>query len=78
MVAIPTLFRKLQNVKNLIRPLSKKQLFTKPFKTQHVKKSQTLVKSPSEHFHHVFFIIMGDPDLENMSLSDLLNRRGVS
>ena len=54
MIAIPTLFRKLENVKNVVRPLSKKQLFTKSFKTEHLKQSKTLVKSASEHFHHVF------------------------
>ena len=45
MIAIPTLFRKLQNVKNLVRPLSKKHRSRTPFESQHVKGSQTLVKS---------------------------------
>ena len=44
MIAIPTLFRKLQNVKNLVRPLSKKHLSRTPFDSQHVKDFQTLSK----------------------------------
>ena len=54
MIAIPTLFRKLQNVKNLVRPLFKKRLFRKSFKNQHVKQSQTLVKYASDCFYHIF------------------------
>ena len=54
MIVIPTLFRKLQDEKNLVRPLSKKHSSRTPFSSQHVKESQTLVKSASEHFHHVF------------------------
>ena len=45
MIAIPTLFRKLQNVKDLVRPLSKKHLSRTPFDSQHFKESQTLAKS---------------------------------
>ena len=56
-IAIPTLFRKLENVKNLVRPLSKKYLFRNSFKNQHVKQSQTLVKYASEHFHHLFLLL---------------------
>ena len=44
MVAIPTLFRKLKNVKNLVRPLSKKHRSRKPFDSKRVKGSQTLAK----------------------------------
>ena len=42
---LPTFFRKLQNVKNLVRPLSKKHSSRTAFDSQHVKGSQTLVKS---------------------------------
>ena len=45
MIAIRTLFRKLQNVKNVVRPLFKKHRSRTPFHSQHVKESQTLVKS---------------------------------
>ena len=45
MILIATLLRKLQAVKDLVRPLSKKQRFRAPFDSQHVNGSQTLVKS---------------------------------
>ena len=45
MIVILTLFRKLQNVKDLVRQLSKKHCFKAPFDSEHVKGSQTLVKS---------------------------------
>ena len=38
----------------LVRPLSKKHHFRTPFGSQHVKVSQTLVKSAREPFHHIF------------------------
>ena len=45
MIVIATLLRNLQAVKDLVRPLSKKQCFRKPFDSQHVKGSQTPIKS---------------------------------
>ena len=45
MIVIAFLLRKLQAVKDFVRPLSKKQCFGTPFDSQHVKESQTLVKS---------------------------------
>ena len=44
MIIIGTLFRKLQNVKDLVRPLSKKHRFRTSFDSQHVKGSETVVK----------------------------------
>ena len=44
LIVIPTLFRKLQPVKDLVRPLSQKQCFKAPFDSQHDKRSETLVK----------------------------------
>ena len=44
MIVIPTLFRKLQTVKGLVRPLSKKHCVRTPFDSQHVNGCQTLVK----------------------------------
>ena len=52
MIVIATLFRKLQTVKKLVRPLFKKHRFRNSFDNQHIKESQTLVKFASEHFHH--------------------------
>ena len=40
-----TLFQVLQTVKDLVRRLSKKHRFRTPFDSQHVKGSQTIVKS---------------------------------
>ena len=45
MIVIPTFFQKLQTVKDLVKPLSKKHRFRTTFDSQHVKRSQTLVKS---------------------------------
>ena len=54
MLVIPTLFPKLQTVKDLVRPLSKKHRFRAPFDSQHVKGSQTLLNCAREDFHHFF------------------------
>ena len=45
MIVIATFFRKLQTVKDLVRPLSKKHRFRTPLDSQHAKRSQTLRKS---------------------------------
>ena len=42
---MPILFQKLQTVKDLVRPLSKKHRFRTPFDNQHIKTSETIVKS---------------------------------
>ena len=44
MIVIATLFRNLQTVKDLVRPLYKKQRFRAPFDSQHATESQNLVK----------------------------------
>ena len=54
MIVIATLLRKLQAKEDLVRPLYKKHRLRKPFDSQHVKESQTFVKSAWEHFHHIF------------------------
>ena len=45
MIFIGIVFTKLQTVKDLVRPLSKKRRFRTPFESQHVKGPQTIVKS---------------------------------
>ena len=45
MIVIGTLFRKLQTVKDLVKPLSEKHRFGTLYDSQHVKRFQTLVKS---------------------------------
>ena len=44
MIVIAALFGKLQTVTELVRPLSKKHRFRRPFDSQHVKGSQAVVK----------------------------------
>ena len=44
-IVIATLLRKLQPVKDFVRPVSKKQSFTTPFDSQHVKWCKTFLKS---------------------------------
>ena len=55
MIVIANLFRKLETVKILLRPLSKKRRFKSRFASQYVKASQILAKSPWERFYHVFY-----------------------
>ena len=54
-IIIANVFSKLQTVKILVKPLSKKLRFRTFFDSQHVKVSQTLVKSVWEHFDHIFW-----------------------
>ena len=59
MIVIANVFPKLQTVKNLIRPISKKRRFRTRFDSQHFKASEIFVKSPWEHFYHVFASFSG-------------------
>ena len=45
MIVIAPLLRKLQAVKDLVKPLSQKQCFRTLFDSEHFKESQILVKS---------------------------------
>ena len=54
MSVIATLLRKLEAVKDLVRPFSKKRRFRTSFETQQVKLSQTLVRSDLDSFHNIF------------------------
>ena len=58
-IVIANVFHKLQTVKNLVRPFSKKRRYRTRFDNQHVKVSQILVKSPWEYFYHVFSSFSG-------------------
>ena len=57
MILIATLFGKLDTVKGFVRPLFKKHRFRNPFDSQHIKGSQTIVKSGSEQFYQIFSIL---------------------
>ena len=54
MIVIANVFPKLQTVKILSRPLSKKRRFRICFDSQHLKASQMHAKSPGARFDHVF------------------------
>ena len=54
LIVIANAFPKLQTVKDLVGPLSKKCRFRTFFDIQHVKGFQTLVKFAWQHFHHIF------------------------
>ena len=58
-IVIANVFPKLETVKDLVRPLSKKHRFRTSFNSQHVKGSQTLLKSVWEHFYHIFPSLSG-------------------
>ena len=53
-IVIANVFSKWQTVKDLVGLLSKKRRFTTSFDSQHVKGSQTIVKSKWEHFCQIF------------------------
>ena len=53
MTLIAYIFPKLQTTKNVVRQMAKKSRFRKPFKKQHGKPSQTLLKSARLHFYHI-------------------------
>ena len=72
MIVIATLFWKVQTVKDLVRPLSKKHRFRTPFDSQHVKGSQT-VSDVVESTFIIFLITLREPGLEYTTLSDMLN-----
>ena len=52
MVLIADAFPKLGTSKVMVRIMSKKHHFRTPFNSQHVKGSQTLLKSARQHFYH--------------------------
>ena len=54
MIVLANVFPQLKTVKNLVRPLFEKRRFRTSFDSQHVKGSQTLVKSSWQHFYHIF------------------------
>ena len=74
MIIIPTLFRKLQTVKGLVRPLSRKHCFGTPFDSQHVK-GPKLLQNLHESTFIIFYITLREPGVENFSFSDILNLR---
>ena len=60
MIVIANVFPRLQTVKDLFRPLSKKRRFWTFFGNQHVKGSQTLVNSAWDICYHIFWSLWGN------------------
>ena len=59
MIAIANVFPKLQTVKFLVRPLSKKRRFRTRLDSEHVQATQILGKSPWQLFCHAFLSLLG-------------------
>ena len=55
MIVIANLFPRLLTLKDLVTPLSNKRYFRTSFGSEHVKVSQTLVRSAWVHFYHTFW-----------------------
>ena len=54
MALIAYIFPKLQTVKDVVRKVSKKSRFRRPFDKRHGKQSQKLSKSVRQHIYHVY------------------------
>ena len=74
MIAILTLFWKLETVKEMVGPLYKKHRFRTPFDSQHVKGLKLLENVHKRTFSN-FFITPREPGLEYTFHSDILNLR---
>ena len=55
MVVIANVFRRLQIVKDLVKPLSRKRRFTTSFDSQRVNGCETLLKIIHENIFIIFF-----------------------
>ena len=74
---IDNVFPKLQSVKDLLRPLSKRGRFRTSFDRQHIKGSQRLPKIAWEQLLSYFFITLRRNDSQNISLIEVLINRGL-
>ena len=52
MILIAYVFRKLDPAKDMVRKMSKKSRFRRPFNNRHGKRSQTLLKSEGQKLYH--------------------------
>ena len=55
MTLIAYVFQKLQTVKDVVRQMSKKSRFRRPFNKRHGKRSQTLLKSKRQHLYQIYW-----------------------
>ena len=53
MTFMADLFAKLRTPKNVVRYMSKKSRFKRPFDLQHGKRVQTLLRSETQHRYHI-------------------------
>ena len=60
MIVIAYVFPKLQTVKDLVKPLSRKRCFRTSLDSESVNGCQTLVKSALEHLYHIFSSLWGE------------------
>ena len=68
-MVIANVFPKLQNVKILVRPLSKRRRLRKRYDSQHVKMSQNSCEISVRALLSCFFIILEEFGLQNVSPS---------
>ena len=59
-IVIAHVFPKLATVQGLVTPLTIQRSLKASFDSQHVKRFQTLVKSPWEHFYHISSSLWGE------------------
>ena len=55
MIVIANVFPKLQNVKSLVKPLSRKRFFGTSYTSRGVNGCQRLLKFSLEHLYHIFW-----------------------
>ena len=60
MIVIANVFPKLQNAKDLVKPLSRKRCFRTSFESQRVNACQTLVKFALERLYDIFWSFWGE------------------
>ena len=58
MTFIVVYFRNYPTAKEVVREISKRPRFRTPFKSQHAKGCQTLLKSPQQHFYYIFLALL--------------------
>ena len=78
MIVIATLFRKLENVKDLVRPLLKNTVSENPLTLNMLKGTKILQNLHEGTFVIFFFMTLRETDSEIVSLSDMLTLTGVS
>ena len=71
MTLIADVFPKLQNAKDVVRQMSKKSCFRRPFDKKHGKRSQPLLKSVMADPLSYLLITAKETELQKPSLNDI-------